>query len=103
VDPDLTEIDKFDFLPYIAYPGDAMDEALADMLNTQEIDINIKRIVTNSGKVVYRYNRKRHLIRFIHGILLVKENGEWTALGPILRKLAGKSVQENDLFKKKKE
>jgi len=89
-DPDLAEIDKFDFLPYIGYPGDAMDEALAELLNTREIDINIKRITTKGGKVVYRYGGKRHLVRYIHGVLLVKENSEWTELTPILEKLAKK-------------
>lgn len=89
-DPDLAEIDKFDFLPYIAYPGDAMDEALADMLNTQEIDVNIKRLTSKGGKVVYRYGGSRHLVRYIHGVLLVKENGEWTELSPILQKMAPK-------------
>merc|ERR1719479_856999 len=100
-DPDLAEIDKFDFLPYIGYPGDAMDEALAELLNLQEIDINIKRITTKGGKVVYRYGGKRHLVRYIHGVLLVKENSEWRELLPILRKLAGLPAVTNDLFTKK--
>jgi len=90
-DPDLAEIDKFDYLPYIAYPGDAMDEALADLLNTKEIDINIKRLTSKAGKVVYRYGGQRHLVRYIHGVLLVKEKGEWTELGPILEKMAPKN------------
>jgi len=86
---DLEEIDQFEFLPYVALPGDAMDEALAEQLNTFEIDLNIKRLVTKSGKVVYRYGGKRHLVRYIHGVLLVKENKIWTELIPELRKLAG--------------
>merc|ERR1712080_721804 len=88
---DLEEIDQFEFLPYVALPGDAMDEALAEQLNTFEIDLNIKRLVTKSGKVVYRYGGKRHLVRYIHGVLLVKENKIWTELIPELRKLAGQS------------
>lgn len=94
-------IDRFEFLPYIPYPGDALDEALADQLNTFEIDINIKRIVAKSGKVVYRFNKKRHLVRFIHGIILVKANGVWTDLIPILRDLAGMDKVESDIFSKK--
>jgi len=98
---DLEEIDKFEFLPYIAFPGDAMDEALAEQLNTFEIDLNIKRIIANSGKVLYRYAGRRHLVRFIHGVLLVKENGVWTELIPELRKAAGMDVGESDIFSKK--
>jgi len=94
-------IDRFEFLPYIPYPGDALDEALADQLNTFEIDINIKRIVAKSGKVVYRFNKKRHLVRFIHGIILVKANGVWTDLIPILRDLAGMDKVDSDIFSKK--
>eukprot|EP00463_Aulacantha_scolymantha_P002797 TRINITY_DN3540_c0_g1_i1.p1 TRINITY_DN3540_c0_g1~~TRINITY_DN3540_c0_g1_i1.p1 ORF type:complete len:81 (-),score=7.29 TRINITY_DN3540_c0_g1_i1:71-313(-) len=52
-----------------------MDEALAEQLNTFEIDINMKRIETKSGKVLYRYNGRRHLVRFIHGVLLVRKTG----------------------------
>jgi len=89
-DPELAEIDKFEFLPYIPFPADQMDEAIADLLNVQEIDINIKRLTSKGGKVVYRYGGQRHLVRYIHGVLLVKENGEWTELAPILQKLAGK-------------
>merc|ERR1712115_694043 len=48
-DLDLEEVDKFEFLPYIAFPGDAMDEALGEHLNTLEIDINVKRIIARSG------------------------------------------------------
>lgn len=84
---DLAEIDKFEFLPYVPYPGCAMDECMANMLNTQEIDINIKRLPSSSGKVVYRWGGQRHLVRFIHGVLLVKQNDTWIELNPILRKL----------------
>lgn len=97
----LDEMDKFEFLPYIPYPGDVMDEALADTLNTYEIDVNIKRIVTSKNTVLYRYGGKRHYVRHIHGVLLVKENKVWTELVPILRKLAGLSSIENDMFSKK--
>jgi len=90
-DADLEEIDKFDFLPYIAFPGDAMDEALAQELNTHEIDINIRRIVANSGRVIYRFGGKRHVVRYIHGVLLVKEGKIWNELVPVLQKMAGKS------------
>jgi len=100
-DLDLDEMDKFEFLPYIPYPGDAMDEALSEALNLSELDINIKRIVTKNNNIVYRYGGQRHLVRFIHGILLVKENGVWCELMPILRKLAGLPVVESDLFTKK--
>jgi len=100
-DEDLDVIDKFEFLPYIPFPGDATDEALSDKLNTFEIDINIKRIVAKSGRVVYRYGGARHRVRFIHGILLVKENGAWTELIPILRKLAGMGKVETDVFSNK--
>jgi len=99
---EFEEIDKFDFLPYIPHPGDAMDEGLAEALNTFEIDINIKRIVNATGKVVYRYGGKRHLVRYIHGVLLVRENGVWCELIPILRKLAGLPEVESDLFIKKR-
>jgi len=101
-DLDLEEVDKFEFLPYIAFPGDAMDEALGEHLNTLEIDINVKRIIARSGQVVYRYGGRRHLVRFIHGVLLVKENGVWTELIPELRKLAGMDVGESDIFSKPK-
>lgn len=94
-------IDKFEFLPYIPYPGDALDEALADQLNTFEIDVNIRRLVANSGKVVYRFNKQRHLVRFIHGIILVKETGVWTELIPILRNLSGMEKVDADIFSKK--
>jgi hypothetical protein len=100
-DADLDEIDKFEFLPYVAHPGDALDEAIADALNTFEIDINIKRLVAKSGKVVYRWNKKRHLVRFIHGIILVKQNGVWSELIPILREQAGLAKVESDIFTKK--
>jgi len=92
---DLDEIDTYDFLPYIPFPGDDMDKALAEALNSSHIDVNIKRIVTNSGKVVYRYDGKRHIVRFIHGLLLVKEGGSWEELIPILRKLAGMEEEES--------
>jgi len=102
VDEEFEEIDKFEFLPYIPHPGDAMDEALSEALNTFEIDINIKRIVCASGKVVYRYDKKRHLVRYIHGVLLVRENKVWCELLPILRKLAGVPAVDSDLFIKKR-
>jgi len=98
----LDEMDKYEYLPYIPYPGDLMDEALADSLNTYEIDINIKRLVTRNNNVVYRYGGKRHLVRYIHGVLLVLEKKEWCELLPILRKLAGLPAVENDLFTKGK-
>jgi len=99
-DAELAEIDRFDFLPYIPFPGDALDEGLADALNTFEIDINIKRVVAKSGNVVYRYGGKRHLVKFIHGVILVKENGVWTELVPILRKLVGMEKLESDIYSK---
>lgn len=98
---DLEEIDKFEYLPYVSHPGDTLDEALGEQLNTFEIDINIKRIITKSERVVYRYGGSRHLVRYIHGVLLVKENGIWTELVPELRKLAGKDSAESDIFSKK--
>lgn len=97
---DLEEIDKFEFLPYCAMPGDVMDEALGEQLNTFEIDINIKRLVTKSGKVLYRFGGKRHLVRYIHGVLLVKQNKVWTELIPELRKLSGMTAGESDIFSK---
>lgn len=102
IDEEWEDIDKFAFLPYIPHPGDAMDEALSEALNTFEIDINIKRIVCNSGKVVYRYGGTRHLVRYIHGVLLVRENKVWCELLPILRKLAGVPAVDSDLFIKKR-
>jgi len=87
---DLAEIDNFEYLPYVPYPGCYIDEGLAELLNTQEIDINIKRLVTRSGTVVYRWGGKRHLVRFLYGVLLVKEDGKWTELAPILRKFGSK-------------
>jgi len=101
-DLDLEELDKFEYLPYIPFPGDAMDEALAEELNTHEIDINIKRTIAKSGRVVYRFGGKRHLVRYIHGVLLVKEEKVWSELMPILRKLAGLPDADNDIFSKKK-
>lgn len=96
------ELDKFEFLPYIAFPGDAMDEALAEELNTFEIDINIRRIIAKSGRIVYRFGGKRHLVRYIHGVLLVKEGKIWNELMPVLRKIAGMPTQDSDIFSKKK-
>jgi len=90
-DEDLAELDNYDFLPYIAFPGDEMDEALSEELNTFEIDINIKRVVANSGRIVYRWGGKRHLVRYIHGVLLVKEEKVWNKLTPVLQKFAGKN------------
>merc|ERR1712130_763978 len=87
---DLEELDKFEFLPYIPFPGDEMDEALADELNTHEIDVNIKRTLAKSGRVVHRFGQKRHLVRYIHGVLLVKEGKIWNELMPVLKKLAEK-------------
>lgn len=90
-DLDLEELDKFEFLPYIPFPGDEMDEALAEELNTYEIDVNIKRTLAKSGRVVYRFGQKRHLVRFIHGVLLVREGKIWNELIPVLKKLAEKN------------
>jgi hypothetical protein len=90
-DLDLAELDQYQFLPYIAFPGDELDTALAEELNTHEIDINIKRTVASSGRVVYRYGGKRHLVRYIHGVLLVKEGKVWSQLIPILKKMVVKS------------
>merc|ERR1712233_86370 len=87
---DLAEIDNFEYLPYVPYPGCYIDGGLAELLNTQEIDINIKRLVIRSGTVVYRWGGKRHLVRFLYGVLLVKEDGKWTELAPILRKFGSK-------------
>jgi len=99
---ELEEIDKFEFLPYIPLPGDVMDEALAEAVNTFEIDINIKRIVTRNNNVVYRYDGRRHLVRYIHGVLLVKKDKVWCELLPVLRKLAGlPTVASSDLYVKK--
>jgi len=101
-DEDLDVIDKYEFLPYEPFPGDVLDENLADQLNTFEIDINIKRLVAKSGKVIYRFGGKRHLVRFIHGILLVKREKEgWVELIPVLRKLCGKNKVQTDIFSKK--
>jgi len=100
-DLDLDAVDNFEFLPYIPYPGDAMDGAVSEALNTFEIDINIKRIVTRNNNIVYRYDGKRHLVRYIHGVLLVKENKVWCELLPILRNLAGLPLAESDVFTKK--
>lgn len=90
-DLDLAELDQYQFLPYIAFPGDELDTALAEELNTHEIDINIKRTVASSGRVVYRYGGKRHLVRYIHGVLLVKEGKVWNELIPLLQKMVVKS------------
>jgi len=93
-DADLEELDQFEFLPYVPFPRDAMDEALAEQLNIYEIDINIRRIIAKSGRVIYRFGGKRHIVRYIHGVLLVKEGNVWMELMPVLRKLAGKPEKE---------
>merc|ERR1712087_475309 len=69
MEEEFSKFDKFEFLPYIPYPDCSIDLGMATVLNTHEIDINIKRLITKSGKVVYRWNGKRHLVRYIHGVL----------------------------------
>lgn len=94
--PDLVSDDEKDweFLPYIPYRNDAVDHALGESLNTEEIDVNIKRLTVGKGKIVYRFgpegNVQLHKVRCVHGVLLTKYGGEWVELIPLLRGFAKK-------------
>lgn len=94
--PDLVSDDEQDweFLPYIPYRNDKVDHALGESLNTEEIDVNIKRLTVGKGKIVYRFgaegNVQLHKVRCVHGVLLTKSGGEWIELIPLLRGFAKK-------------
>jgi len=94
--PELVSDDEKDweFLPYIPYPNDKVDQALGESLNTHEIDVNIKRLTVGKGKIVYRFGEEGkaqlHKVRCVHGVLLTKHGGEWTELIPILQGFAKK-------------
>merc|ERR1719445_1219705 len=94
--PDLVSDDEKDweFLPYIPYRNDAVDHALGESLNTEEIDVNIKRLTVGKGKIVYRFGPEGkvqlHKVRCVHGVLLTKYGGEWVELIPLLRGFAKK-------------
>jgi len=92
--PELVSDDEKDwnFLPYIPFRNDPVDQALGESLNTEEIDVNIKRLTVGKGKVVYRFGPEGkvllHKVRCVHGVLLTKEDGKWVELIPLLRELA---------------
>jgi len=87
----VSDEDKdWEFLPYIPYPNDEIEQILGEALNTFEIDVNIKRLTVGKGKIVYRFDEKLHKVRCVHGVLLTKQDKKWVELIPVLRKLAGK-------------
>eukprot|EP00463_Aulacantha_scolymantha_P006535 TRINITY_DN8208_c0_g1_i1.p1 TRINITY_DN8208_c0_g1~~TRINITY_DN8208_c0_g1_i1.p1 ORF type:complete len:262 (-),score=37.08 TRINITY_DN8208_c0_g1_i1:147-932(-) len=90
--PELVSDDDKDweFLPYIPYPNDQVEEILAEALNTFEIDVNIKRLTVGKGKIVYRFGEKLHKVRCVHGVLLTKEGKQWVELIPLLQVFAKK-------------
>merc|ERR1712080_599926 len=92
------------FLPYEPVQGDPVDELLAEQLNIFEIDVDIRPLKLKNKKkkkgkrekggkgIFYRIQGKKKRVRFIHGVLLLREGGkggEWIELVPYLRKLAG--------------
>merc|ERR1719411_770969 len=97
--PDLVSDDDKDweFLPYVPFRNDEVDNILAEALNTFEIDVNIKRLTVGKGKVVYRFGEpgKARLskVRCVHGVLLTKQGKEWIELIPYLKKLAGLTAE----------
>merc|ERR1712076_91298 len=99
---ELPEEEKnWKYLPYNPIPNDEVDEALAEQLNIWEIDVNIKRLKgkTKKGKknkIIYKFGKKKYVVRFIHGVLLCKQQGKgapakggFQELIPLLRKIAG--------------
>lgn len=107
---------KWKHLPYIAIAGDEVDEALAEQVNIYEIDVNIKRIVQKGkkkkkNKILYKINKKKYAVRYIHNVLLVKQtvadkkdpkkkSTKWVELIPMLRELAGmKPIHSEEIQK----
>jgi len=114
---ELPEEEKnWKYLPYNPISGNACDEALGEQLNTWEIDVNITRLKQKKKKKgkgkdknIYRVNKKKYIVRYIHNVLLCKELGPggkskgFQELIPILREIAGMpSVEAGTLPKKKK-
>jgi len=79
-----------------------VDEALAEQLNIWEIDVNIKRLKQKKkkgkklkNKNIYRVDKTKYVVRFIHGVLLCRElsapKGKkgFVELIPLLREKAG--------------
>jgi hypothetical protein len=115
-DEEEEEQKKWKYLPYIAIAGDEVDEALAEQVNIYEIDVNIKRIVQKGkkkkkNKILYKINKKKYAVRYIHNVLLVKQtvadkkdpkkkSTKWVELIPMLRELAGmKPIHSEEIQK----
>jgi len=96
------------FLPYEPVQGDPVDELLAEQLNIFEIDVDIRPLKLKNKKkkkgrkekggkgIFYRIQGKKKRLRCIHGVLLLREGGEWIELVPHLRKLAGLPAMDQE-------
>lgn len=123
VEDDAQRLQKqFNFLPYRPVPNDPIDLALADQLNIFELDVDIKRSSVpkkkgaKSHKAIYRIQGRRVYVRYIHGVLLFKDEPKgdqggdhlapqwrddktgWTPLIPALRELTGKGRTDDPLL-----
>jgi len=111
-DEELPEEEKsWKYLPYNPMVGNETDEALAEQLNIWEIDVNIKRLKRRKkrgkkNKNIYKVNKTKYIVRYIHGALLCKELGgkdkSFQELIPLLRKIAGMPSVASDAKPKKK-
>jgi len=116
---ELPEEEKnWKYLPYNPIPNDEVDEALAEQLNIWEIDVNIKRLKGKNkkkqakkgkkNKILYKFGKKKYVVRFIHGVLLCKQQGKgapakggFQELIPLLRKIAGMPEKSGEEENKK--
>lgn len=86
---------KFRWLPYIPKEGNELDEALALVVNTNNLDIQIKRR-KKTGE--YRIGKPpRVFLRMVRHILLVRVGGGWEGvLSFIKRKIAGETGDRDE-------
>jgi hypothetical protein len=82
------------YLPYTPKAGDAMDEAMAKVLNQHGLDIRVRRCKAPGE---YRIGKgPKCFIRLIRHLLLVRVGGGWENIATFVRrKLAGEGLDED--------
>lgn len=88
---------EFKYLPYIPMEGDQIDAAVAELVNTHEIDVLISRPAEFANRRAMKANKRnykvggvKYTVRCIHEMLIAKpdDSTKWTEFGPTLKEIA---------------
>lgn len=90
---------EFLYLPYVPIQGDEVDEAVAELVNSRELDVHIsrpdavdaKKKKKKGNKRVYKVAGVSYTVRCIHGLLIAKadDSTKWDEFEPVLKKVYG--------------